>query len=280
MAAIVSSGPAGGLRASPDITTGAVSDAKTGLPAQTGDSGERHRSEIGRKRAMSSSNRLSDKLGGVAGVAFCVLAFVGVASVDPVRGASDQKLLAWWADAGNRNALLFSMYAMLLACPCFLLFVSRLRSRLQPGEPGGWSDLVYASGIVVTGALGVVAVIRGVIAASMRFHDEPLPGVDTLRFQTNLLYAIWDVAILFTVVLIAIASILAFATRAQPRWLSWLGVVVSVGSLGLLAAQIAPISLPLLYIWVLANSVLLWRSPAPGTVSTSAWQPEAVRAQA
>jgi len=229
---------------------------------------------------MSRSIRLADKIGAVAGIAFIVLMFIGVSSVDPQRGVSDEKLQTWWADGGNRNALLLSMYAILIACPLFLLFISRLRTRLQPEDTGGWADLVYASGIVVTGALGVVAVTRGVVAASVRFQDEPLPGVDTLRFQTNLVYAIWDVAIIFIALMIGIASVLVLVNHVLPHWVGWLGMVAALGSLGLLAFQLAPLFLPMLFIWMLAISVFLWRSPAPGTVSASAWQSEAVRARA
>src|SRR5215216_4522938 len=223
---------------------------------------------------MSRSIRLADKLGAVAGIAFGVLLFLGTAVIDPKVGVSDQELQTWWADSGNRNGLIVSMYAMLLACPMFLLFVSRLRMRLRAADAGGWADTVFACGIVVTTALGVGAVTRGVIASSMRFADEPLPGVDTLRFATNLAYATWDLVILFMVVLVASASILALATHARPRWLGWLGVPVAVGCAILLAVHLAPFSIPLLIIWVLANSVQLWRAPIAAPVDGPMRQPE------
>jgi hypothetical protein len=211
---------------------------------------------------MPRSIRLADKLGAAAGVAFTLLMFVSVAVVDPERGVSDQELQSWWADSSNRNGLVISMYSILVACPLFLLFVSRLRKRLQFADAGGWADLAFACGIVVTAALGVVAVTRGVVAGSMRFEDEPLPGVDMLRFQTDLVYAVWDLAILFAAVLIAVASILAMVTHVLPRWLAWLGVIAAAGSAILLAIHVAPLSLPLLFIWVLASSVQLVREPA------------------
>jgi len=229
---------------------------------------------------MPRSIRLADKLGATAGIACAVLIFLSVASVDPQRGVSGQELLTWWADSGNRNGFVFSMYTLLLACPLFLPFVSRLRTRLQAAGPAGWADTVFACGIVVTTALGVCAITRGVIASSMRFADEPLPGVDTLRFATNLAYATWDLVILFMVVLVASASILALATHARPRWLGWLGVPVAVGCAILLAVHLAPFSIPLLIIWVLANSVQLWRAPIAAPVDGPMRQPELSSAQA
>jgi hypothetical protein len=221
---------------------------------------------------MPRSIRLADKLGAAAGLAFTVLMFISVAVVDPKRGVSDQELQSWWADSGNRNGLVISMYTMLVACPLFLLFISRLRKRLQVADVSGWSEVVLSCGIAMTTALGVVAAVRGVIAGSMRFEDEPLPGIDTLRFQTGLVYAVWDVAILFAAVLIAVASILAIVTRVLPRWLGGLGVVVAVGSAVLVAVHIAPFSLPLIYIWVLASSVQLVREPATAPVDVQSGQ--------
>jgi hypothetical protein len=229
---------------------------------------------------MSRSIRLADKLGAVAGIAFGVLLFLGTAVIDPKVGVSDQELQTWWADSGNRNGLIVSMYAMLLACPMFLLFVSRLRMRLRAADAGGWADTVFACGIVVTTALGVGAVTRGVIASSMRFADEPLPGVDTLHFGISLFYAVFDVVTIFVVVLVAVASILAFVTHALPRWIAWLGVPIAVGSLILWAIYLAPFAIPLLIIWVVAISVHLLRAPASASVGSPTWQPEVSSNQA
>jgi hypothetical protein len=218
-------------------------------------------------------------LGAVAGVAFAVLLFASVAVVDPQRGVSDQDLQTWWADSGNRNGFVISTYTLLIACPLFLLFVSRLRMRLQAVDLNGWADTVFACGIVVTTALGFCAVTRGVIAGSVRFADEPVPGVDTLRFETDLAYAAWDLVILFATVLVAITSVLALVSGALPRWIGWLGVLVTLGSAILLAVQSAPFSIPLLIIWVLANSVQMWRSPAVTSADRPARQEQAWSAQ-
>jgi hypothetical protein len=229
---------------------------------------------------MPRSSHLADRLGAVAGVAFVVLIFVSVAVADPQRGVSDQELQRWWADSGNRNSFVLSMYTLLLASPLFLVFVSRLRMRMRAADAAGWVDTVFACGIVVATALGVCAVLRGVVASSVRFADEPLPGVDTLRFATDLAYSAWDLVILFVAVLVAVASILSLLTRALPRWLGWLGVPVVLGSAILLAAHSAPLAIPLLHIWVLATSVQLWRAPAAAPIGEPIWQPEVASAQA
>lgn len=229
---------------------------------------------------MPRSIRIADILGAAAGIGFAILLFLSVASVDPQRGVTDQALQTWWADSGNRDGFVISMYMLLLACPLFLLFVARLRKRLQAADAAGWADTVLACGIVVTTALGLCAVLRGVVAGSVRFGDEPLPGVDTLRFATDLAYFSWDLVIIFVVVLVAMVSGLALVTRALPRWLGWLGVPVAVGSATLLVMQSAPMALPLLNIWVLAGSVYLLRSPVGAPIGAPARQPEVSSAQA
>ncbi len=229
---------------------------------------------------MPRSSRLGDTIGAIAGVPFAFLLFLSVAAVDSLRGASDEELQTWWADSGNRNNLIISLYALLLAGPLFLLFVTRLRTRVRAAGETGWPDAAFASGIVVATALGVVAILRGIIAATMRFGDEPLPGVDTLRFQTSLAYATWDLVILFAVVLVAVTSIMALTTRVLPHWIGWLGVPFTIVGAILLATHRAPLSIPLLIIWVLANSVYLLRTPAPVPAAGPIWQPGVSGSQA
>jgi hypothetical protein len=223
---------------------------------------------------MSGSIRFADRLGAAAGIAFVVLVFLGVASVDPKRGVTDQELLTWWADAGNRDGFVFSMYALLAACPLFLIFVSRVRTRLRATDAAGWSDVFFGCGIVATAALGAEAILRGVIARSVNLGDEPVPGVDTLRFQTELAYFSWDLVMLFMAVAVAVASILALTTQALPRWLGWLGVPIAVASLVLVAAQGASFAIPLLHVWVIASCVHLVLSPATVPAGTPLRQPE------
>ena len=228
---------------------------------------------------MPRSIRLADTMGAAAGIAFAILLFLSVASVDPQLGVSDQELQTWWADSGNRDGFIASMYMLLLACPLLLVFVSRLRTRLQAADVAGWADTVLACGIVLTTALGLCAILRGVVAGSVRFADEPLPGVDTLRFATYLAYTVWDLVILFGIAMVTIISALGLLTRSLPRWFGWLGVPIAVGSAILLAAQSAPLAIPLFNVWVLAGSVHLLRSRSAAPVGAPTRQPEVSSAQ-
>lgn len=210
---------------------------------------------------MHRSSSLSDIIGAVAGVLFAVLLFISTSSVDPQRGVTDQELLNWWSESGNRDAFVLSMYTLLLTGPLFLIFLSRLQVRLRAADTeGGWAGVVYAAGIACAVGLAICAIARGVIASSMRFGDEPLPGVDTLRYATSLAYMAWDPALLFAMVLIATVSALILVTRILPRWIGWLGVVTAAGGAVLFVLQVAAFAIPLFIIWVLANSFQIFRT--------------------
>lgn len=262
------------LRANPDCISRTDSNVKTSGRLQTGTCSERCCIDAGRGLFMPRSMRLADILGAIAGIAFVVLVFVSVASVDPQKGVSDDELQTWWSDSGNRNAFVISTYTLLAASPLFLMFVSRLRTRLRSADGSGWADIVYACGIVATVGLGMCGLLRGVVARSMRFDDEPLPGVDTLRFATYLAFTAWDLVILFVAVLVAVVSVMALTTRVLPRWYGWLGAVVAIGCLAMIAMQSAPFAIPLMHVWVLAGCVHLLRTPTGATALEPARQVE------
>jgi hypothetical protein len=268
IAAIVALDMAGHLRASPDDTISVFSDVDSWGLYQTGNSGVFDRAKSGRSRAMSSSTRLADTIGAIAGVVFAILLFLSVAAVDPVRGVPDQELQEWWAEGGNRTGFITSMYILMVASPIFLLFVSRLRMRLRTVEASGWAEIVFALGLVTTTAIGFCAITRGIVASAIRFQDEPLPGVDTLRFATELSYAAWDLVILFMAVLVGSVSILALLAHALPRWVGWLGVPFSVAGPVFIALHMAPFSIPLFIIWIVATSVHLLRTAAAAQIET------------
>jgi hypothetical protein len=106
------------------------------------------------------------RLGALAGFAFALSFFVGVAMLEIPRGATDAELVAWWSDSGNRFTAVVSMYLFVLAGLCFLVFLIKLRSRLLAAEGGAGelTALVVASGGVFVAILFVAAAARGVIA--------------------------------------------------------------------------------------------------------------------
>jgi hypothetical protein len=228
---------------------------------------------------MLRNEKRSDLIGAIAGAAFVLLLFLSVASLDLPRGKPDQELQTWWADEGLRRASIVSMYLMLLAAPCFLVFLTRLCARLRKVDvEDSWNALVQGAGIVFVALLSVSAVTRGVIAQAVRFNDEPVPGVDTLRYATEISQAAYAFgAVLFATIVIATASILILRTGALMRWVGWVGVGVSALSLAAIVLQVGGLATPLIHVWVLCISLQLFRTrsahPASAVSPIDAGQP-------
>ena len=212
---------------------------------------------------MNRSAPLSSTLAALAGVAFALLFFFSLAVVDPQRDVTDQQLLTWWSDAAKQRDTIVSMYAMLLSAPFFLVFLVELRNRLRSAGPNAesWSGLVFGAGIAFVALLAVTAFSRGVIAQSIRFSDDPIPGPDTLRYATALSQAAFGIAAIpFVAIAVTTASVIILRTGALARWLGWLGIVVAAASLVAIVALVGALASPLVLIWVVAASFLIWRT--------------------
>jgi hypothetical protein len=212
---------------------------------------------------MNQSRLVPDAVGAVAGVVFAVLLLLALASLDPLSGATDAELIAWWQDGGNVRDTYVSTYILLSSVPFFLLFLSVLRGRLASVEDAGapLASLVFALGICFAAAVVAGSVFRGVVAHSVRFDDEALPGADTLRYLT----AAWTmlfgmVAIPAAALMVGVASWGVLRTGVMHAWLAIAGFVVLVGTAVAVALGAGPWAAPLLQLWVIAGSVELWRT--------------------
>jgi len=203
-----------------------------------------------------------DLLGAIAGIAFAVLLFGSVFVVDPLTKATDQELREWWADGGLRRDLLLSTYLRLLAGPCFLVFLTRLRARLRTNDlDGTWSDITYGAGLAFVAMLTLSTFSRGLIAQAVRFADEPIPGPDTLRYATQFSLEAYGLgAIPFATMVVAAASLVILRTGALPRWVGWFGLVVTALSLVAVGLLIGAFATPLILLWVVGVSAQLFRT--------------------
>jgi hypothetical protein len=212
---------------------------------------------------MNRQQYLSDTVGALAGLAFAVLLLFGFASVDPLREATDRELVDWWSNSSNVNDTVYSFYFILASVPCFLLFLVSLRARLAAAEGGtaALSAFVFAAGICFATAMLIGDSARGVVAHSVKFGDEPLPGPDTLRYLTSLSTAMVGLVAMPAVALaIGAASWLIVRTRALPVWLAAVGAVAVLGTFVAVAVNAGPFASPLIQLWVVATGFELWRT--------------------
>jgi hypothetical protein len=191
---------------------------------------------------------------------------MGTATLNIPRGASDAKLVAWWADSGNQTTAIVSMYLFVVAGLCFLLFLTKLRLRLLAAEvgTGELTSLVVASGAVFVAMLLVAAASRGVIGFAVKSpgDNESLPGADTLRYLPQTGYAALGIGgLLAAAVAMATTSWLILRTAVFGRWLAWLGAATALVIVVAAAALVGMLAIPAMLIWVLAVSVAMWRAP-------------------
>jgi hypothetical protein len=214
----------------------------------------------------------SRRLGSLAGLAFAVCLFAGVAMLEIPQGTNDQELAAWWADRGNQASAVVSMYLFVAAGLSFLVLLVTLRSRFLAAEGGSreLTELVFASGVVFVAMLFVAAAARGVIgfAALSPANDEPLPGPDTLRYLPQLGYTVTGTGgMLAAALTMAAASCLIVRTAVFGRWLAWVGALAAVAVLGATPALSAVFAIPALLVWAVATSVALWRGASANPAS-------------
>ena len=165
------------------------------------------------------------------------------------------------------------MYFMLSAAPLFLVFLMQLCTRLRSAgaNAANWSNLVLGAGVVSTALFAVTALSRGVVAQSIRFADAPIPGPDTLRYADAFGFAAFGLgAIPFAAIAVAAASGIIVRTGVFGRWLGWLGVVVAVGSLVAVGFRVGALASPLIILWVVAASFVIWRTRNAATAYPAA----------
>jgi hypothetical protein len=212
---------------------------------------------------MNRTGYLPETLTALAGIAFAVLLLLAFSSVDPLLKATDEELIEWWSDTGNQRDGAFSMYFLLAAVPCFLVFLAGLRGRLAAAEGGAapLASLVFAFGLCFGAVLVVGDIGRGAIAQSVRYGGEPLPGPDTLRTLTSFSALVIGLAAMPLVALtMATASMLILRTKALAAWLGWAGLTGAAVIMVFVGFLAGPWASPLLQLWIVATSFELWRT--------------------
>ncbi len=209
--------------------------------------------------------RTGSRIGALAGVAFALCLFFGVAMLEIPRHASDSEIVAWWADKANQRASVVSMYLFVLAGIAFLVFLVKLRTRLLAAEGGDGelSSFAFVAGTVFVAMLFVAGAARGAIgfAVLSPTRDDALPGADTLRYVPQIGYAITNTGgMLAAALTMATTSWLVFRTDVFGRWLGWLGAVATLAIVAGCAVLSAAFAIPALLAWAVATSVALWRS--------------------
>ena len=211
---------------------------------------------------FQAGSRLAARIAAAAGLGFIVLLFVSVAAVNVPHGkATDDELIAWWSKSANIDAQLVSMYSMVGAGLCLLGFLAFIRTTINrvTDRNSSLSTFAFTSGLLAVVLMLVSRVMMGVVANAVRFDDQPLPGIDLLRYLPQLGYAAMTVGLVTAGVSILATTIESARERVFAGWTTWPAIGVAV-ILILGSPFIGPFLIPVLFIWVALMSVVIWRS--------------------
>lgn len=192
-----------------------------------------------------------ERLAALAGGLFIAL-YVVAFSLGIEVGASDQEILDYYADSGNRSKEVVAFFCIAGAALALIVFAIALRSIIARSErdTGLLASLAQAGGVAgATLILAGNALSRAPAFAATddEFELEP----DTRRlFETGgfLLFASGTIA---AILLVAAVSLAARRHAILPRWLGWAGLAAAV----LLPLAVAFIGYLIFALWLLAVSV-------------------------
>jgi hypothetical protein len=202
-----------------------------------------------------------ERLGPLAGIIAVALFVVGVAVIEgggaPGDDATPQEYLSYYQD--DDDTILLGGVLFQLGAVFFLWFLGHLRARLAAAEGGvhRLTAIAFGGGLV---AVTCALLIPGADQAGALSNDQ-ITGDAAVVFN-NFGDAFFIAAEFAAAVLLAATALVVLATRALPRWLAWVSLVVALWLL------IAPIGWAALIfavpVWTIVVSLLLFMRPVAG----------------
>jgi hypothetical protein len=206
---------------------------------------------------------VATKVAAVAAALLGVSLFMTVAVINVPHDPSDRELLTWWQDSGHRwEGVMSGMWAVLVAVtiPVVLNHLQRLDAATRSPQ---WLSFARSMGAAVTAVWLVTGAARGTLGHLVDTMNEPLPGVDVLRFSTGLNYTLLGQSGMAVLALCILAvSVVILRTGVFGRWLGYVGAGCSAVMLASVVAQYGGFTTPLAILWSLCLAVAIWRQPA------------------
>jgi hypothetical protein len=202
----------------------------------------------------------------VAAVLFAICFFWTVASVNVPHQASDAKLQNWWQQDANLTSGLISMLFAILTGVLFAVVANYLLMVVGPGSPH-LTAFARSMATAFTATLLVSGALRGVVGHLVKVDDEPLPGLDVLRYATALNYTVLGVIVmgLFALFVLSMTGLI-LRSGAFGRWMVLVGLGCGAMTLGAVVALMGAYTVPVAILWALCTAVAIWRQPAPASV--------------
>jgi hypothetical protein len=219
-------------------------------------------------RPTTTSRWSATRTASVAAVLFAVSFFWTVASVNVPHRASDAELLDWWQQDANVTSGMVSMLFAVLTALLFAVLSNHLLMTIGTRSPHLTAFARSVAG-AFTATLLVSGALRGVIGHLTKVDDEPLPGLDVLRYATALNYTVLGVVVMATFALFVLSvAVLVLRSGELGRWLGLVGLGCGVITLGAVVALKGAFTVPIAILWALCTAVAVWRREAPAAAGS------------
>jgi len=201
------------------------------------------------------------KVAAASAVVFAVALFATVATVNVPREAGDAKLLDWWQQSSNQLSGMVSQYCAIVAAVSFVVLLNYFRTLTAGTSAVQWTAFARSMGLLFSMSLLVSGALRGVIGYQVKVDNEPLPGLDVLRYSTALNYNLIGNITMATLALTILAiSIVTLRTAVLPKWSAYLGLATATVILLATAATFGAWTIPLALLWSLTFSAAILRT--------------------
>ena len=205
-----------------------------------------------------------ERVGPVAGVVSVVLtaiSFVMTSSDMPDFMDEPDKITSYYTD--DPGKLIGGFAADAFGTTLLIVFAAAVYVRLGGVRRGILPPAAFGGAIAMCALFMVYDVVQ--LAASARVEEG---GSITAEEATTLndisFMALGVGATMYAAVFVACTAASALSSGALPRWLSYVSFLLA---LGLLIVPISYMFLPILILWVLAVSVLMWMDRTPAAAS-------------
>lgn len=212
-------------------------------------------------------DRTAARTAAVSAVLFGIFFFLTVASVNVPYHSSEAKLLAWWQVSANLSSGLFSLLFAVCTSVLFTVVANYLLTLFGRTSHVQTTAFARSMAIAFSTTLLVSAALRGVVGHLVKVEDEPLPGIDVLRYATALNYTVISTVVMASFALTVIAiGLLVLRTELLGRWVGYVGLGCGVIVLLPTFALMGSFTIPIAILWAFCTAVAIWREPT-ATVS-------------
>jgi hypothetical protein len=199
--------------------------------------------------------------------------FMTVAVVNVPHEATDSELLQWWQQSANRMSGVWSGLFAVAAAILLPVVVNYVHSLAATTRAPQWTAFARSMGTAATAVWLVTGAARAAVGHLVDVMNEPLPGIDVLRFATALNYTLLGLSGLAVLGTCALAvSVVVLRTDALARWAGYLGVVCAQVIVAAVLAQYGAFATPMAILWSFGLAVAIWRQP--GTAPSVATEGE------